>query len=211
MRMFSIAILLSSLTACGPNGESAQEQVDLQIEHVLDDAIPGDGSIHVVNRGRFVIGLETVFCSYSPGFGVDGTMISDALQSMGQSTYLPRTSKGNGALRGSGHYFGPDLAPEKQSSECLSGDPVLIRGIKTLNRSGKPYRLTLVVRQGDALWQGIVDRAAGTLHPDAFGIADDTPGNNPDDFGSSAEKDSISRDMQRLGLEFTNNLKGISD
>jgi hypothetical protein len=192
------------LVACGPVGGSAKEQAVVEIEAVPDSEIPTDGTVHVVKRGRFVIGPETLFCTYRPGFGVDGTMLSNALKSMGQSDRLKDTPKGNGASRSN-----RAIGPNHDNPDCVKGNPVLIRGIQALNRAGKPYRLTLVVRQGDALWQGVLERADGKLHPDAFGIADDMPGNNPDDFGSSAEVDSINRDMHGISLEFTNNLKGI--
>jgi hypothetical protein len=186
------------LVACGPVGDSAKEQAVVEIEAVPDSEIPTDGTVHVVKRGRFVIGPETLFCTYRSGFGLDGTMLNNTLKSIGQSYYLNGSPRGNGI-------FGPN----DDNPDCVKGNPVLIRGIQTLNRAGKPYRLTLVVRQGDALWQGVLERADGKLHPDAFGIADDMPGNNPDDFGSSAEVDSINRDMHGISLEFTNNLKGI--
>jgi hypothetical protein len=127
------------LAACGPVGGSAKEQAVVEIEAVPDSEIPDDGSVHVVKRGQFVIAPETIFCTYRLGFGLDGAMLSNALKSMGQPDYLNGSPRGNGI-------FGPN----DNNPDCVKGNPVLIRGIQTLNRAGKPYRLTLVAGSGGA-------------------------------------------------------------
>ena len=182
------------LAACGPVGGSAKEQTVVDIEAVPDSEIPSDGSIHVVKRGQFVIAPETIFCTYRLGFGLDGAMLRNALKSMGQSDYLNGSPRGNGI-------FGPN----DNNPDCVKGNPVLIRGIQALNRAGKPYRLTLVVRQGDAVWQGVVERADGR-RPE---INDFPPyREGPKDLMEV----SIDVDMQELSASFTNNLgSGLID
>lgn len=207
MRMFAMGIMLAGLAACGPSGGFAKEQSGVQIEAVPDSAIPTDGSIHVVKRGRFFITPTTLFCGVDAevddalskvgvrGLGIDGVVLGDALKKMGQSTQ---------------HSDGSNRQRILDGKHCTNdGTNVVYSGRVALNRKGEPYRLTLVVRQRDAFWQGVVERAEGKLHPNAFGIADDTPGNSPDTFGSSAEADSIGRDSSELSLAFTSDLKGM--
>jgi hypothetical protein len=155
MKSIAVVVMALGLVSCGPNGGLAQEQekgkqVVVQIEVVPDSEIPTDGSIHVSKRGEFDIQPTTQFCTFRPGSGFDGAMLRDALKALGQSDYLDGSPRTNG-----------DFGPDRPSADCSGVNPVLIRVFQTENRNGKPYRLTLVIRQGDAFWQGIVERAGG--------------------------------------------------
>lgn len=159
MRMLSIAAMLSVLGACGPDVGIAEEKGEVQIESVPDSEMPTDGSIHVIKRSKFVIEPATLFCGVDAevddalykigirGLGIDGPALSNALKTMGQLAQ---------------HIDGSARQRMLDGKHCANdGVNVIYSGHVGLNRRGKPYRLTLVVRQGDALWQGIVEHPNG--------------------------------------------------
>ena len=155
----------------------------LQPVPVPDADIPTDGTVHVVKSGKFVIKPDTLFCTYRPGFGLDESL-NNALIAIGQSDYL------NGSPRTDA------IGPEGDPKACITGNHIMIRGIQSANRTGKPYRLTLIVRQGDAFWQGILERRDG-LRSEHVDIASEDPVNL-----KSYSKASLARDMRDLSREF---------
>jgi hypothetical protein len=201
MRTLAVIAMVLGLVSCGPNGGLAQEQekgkqLVVQIEVVPDSEIPTDGSIHVSKRGRFVIGQTTLFCGVDAevdpalqqmgirGLGIDGRSLNDALRKMGQS---PQHSDGSGRQR------------MLDGKHCFNdGKNVIYSGRVGMNRNGDPYRLTLAVRQGDALWQGIVERKEGR-RPDV----EDTPHFWGPEFWT---EQSIKRDLNDLSKKFSNAL-----
>ena len=195
MKSICLATMIFALASCGPNSGIARapenEDDVVQFETVPDNEIPTDGSIHVVKRGKFVIGPDTYFCTYRPGLGLDGRHLSDAIKSLGQSDYL------NGSPR-TNDTFGPNGL----SKHCTHGAPILIRLFQTDNRTGEAYRLSLVVRQGDALWQGTVERENG-LMPGVFAVADE----NGRAAGPSKEALSLGADSTNLSREFVRTLE----
>jgi hypothetical protein len=151
------------LVACGPVGGSAKEQAVVEIETVPDSEIPTDGTVHVVKRGRFVIGPETSVCRVK-------AKVEPSLKQMAPAFYGPGI---DGVKNG---YLNEDLDGKLCRND---GKNILSHWQLIFNRAGKPYRLTLVVRQGDALWQGVVERADGKLHPEVF-----IPGNDMPEIGT---------------------------
>jgi hypothetical protein len=201
------------LVACGPVGGSAKEQAVVEIEPVPDSEIPTDGTVHVVKRGRFVIAQTTLFCGVEAevdenlramgirGIGIDGATLGAALEKLGQTTQHSDGSYRQRIL--DGKYCTND------------GKNVIYAGRVALNRAGKPYRLTLVVRQGDALWQGVLERADGKLHPEVF-----IPGNDMPEIGTidveaerkrylrKSTEQSIGLDVIEMSRQFTADLTG---
>ena len=207
MRMFAMGIMLAGLAACGPSGGFAKEQSGVQIEAVPDSAIPTDGSIHVVKRGRFVIAPTTLFCGVDAevddglskvgvrGLGIDGVVLGDALKKMGQSTQ---------------HSDGSNRQRMLDGKHCTNnGKNVVYSGRAALNRTGEPYRLTLVVRQGDAFWQGLVERLDGRRSDVSTGFPDPPLGGfevSKNELDGRLNELSIARDINDMSKKFVASL-----
>jgi hypothetical protein len=204
MRTIAAGVMALGMMSCGPSGSFVQpqerEELVVEIEAVPDSEIPTDGSIHVSKRGDFVIGQTTLFCGVDAevdpalkrigvrGLGIDGRSLNGALQKMGQST---QHSDGSGRQR------------MLDGKHCFNdGKNVIYSGRVSMNRNGKPYRLTLVIRQGQALWQGIVERTDG-LVPGVFAISDE----DGKAAGPSAAELSINGDSVNLTRKFSNYLE----
>lgn len=167
MRKFSIAIMLSGLGACGPDGEFAKEQGEVQIEAVSNNEVPIDGSIHVVKRGIFLIARDTRQCIseavVAPSLrDLDLRFAGIEMQPVYQVLRQPEYINGS-----------PRIAVIGKN--CRDATDINVQWRVELNPASKPYRLTLVVRQGDAFWQGIVERdgkrpdSSALEHPPALG------------------------------------------
>lgn len=212
MRLFTIGIILSGLTACGPSGTFVKQHGSVPTEAVRDSEIPTDGSIYVIRRGRFVIAPATLFCGVNAevdvvlskigvrGLGIDGVMLSSVVEKMGQSMQ---------------HSDGSIRQRMLDGKHCKNNEKnVVYFGLVALNRAGKPYRLTLVVRQGATLWQGVIERSETTLHPDVFIVGNDMPEIDPEiDLEAERErgvsesiKQSIHLDAVDMSQHFTAHL-----
>jgi hypothetical protein len=187
---------LFGLTSCQPGPSSTLYPTAVQ--KMLDAEFPADGRIHVQSRGRFELKPETFFCVHRPGSGLDGGLVRQALASVGQSDYW------NGAPRANGR-FG-----EKASSRCdakRTGNPIFVHGIDAPNRTGKPYRLTLAIWQGDAAWVGVVERTDGP-RPDA--LAQNVPVNDgPGMFSATQDELRKKARMEHSKLLDYNEISGI--
>jgi hypothetical protein len=142
MRMFAIATMLLGLTACEPSDGAAKERNIVEIVSVRDSEISTDGSTNIVKRGKFVIGTGTSICRVKAD-------IVPSLKEIAPAFYGPGISGvNNGYLN------------ESLDGNICSDDGVNIVSHWQLifNRSGEPYKLTLVMRQGGTFWQGTVER-----------------------------------------------------
>lgn len=150
------AFVWTALSVGGCSAEPSPQAQSVPVEAAPDGEIPTDGSIHVVKRGRFVVAPTTLFCGIDAevdnslskigvrGLGIDGIILGNALQERGQSTQ---------------HRDGSNRQRMLDEKHCKDdGNNVIYSGRVAMNRIGKPYRLTLVVRQANALWQGVIER-----------------------------------------------------
>jgi hypothetical protein len=216
MRLVGTIVVAFGLVSCGPNGglppENWGKTFVVEIEAVPDKEIPTDGTIHVVKRGKFVIEQSTLFCGASAevheamvrrgfrGLGLDGVKLRDVLHNMGQTMQ---------------HSDGSSRQRTLDGKHCFDdGKNATYSGLVDLNRAGKPYRLTLIVRQGDAFWQGTAERADGQFRPDIFIIGDDspdpetiTPAREQARYLKEALKQSIEFDAADLSNQFTDYLR----
>lgn len=190
----------SGLSGCS-NGPEASYPASVRA--MLKRELPADGRVHAQSRGNFRITPATHFCTYRPGYGLDGKQVTDALTTIGQS------DSDNGAARANG-VFGERVSPDCKDHEASS--PVFIHGREALGRNGKPYRLTLILWQGDAAWIGSIERPEGK-RADAI-VAYPPINDGPSFFGPTRAEleekerleDSRLRDMQDLSNAALNNL-----
>lgn len=154
--LFGVALAGASVTglvACGDEGVSDQAaneasvEVPAFVQELIDADFPADGEIHEQSVGEIMILPDTSVC-YSPdGFAVDSSKLFGAL---GQKKNVLSGSR---------------LRPALDGQCSFGGDTVLMKGFRSDNREGTPYRLTLAVWQGNAAWIGSVERQVGKLHP----------------------------------------------
>lgn len=190
-----------SLAACSGDGHSEPQSADVEVPDAVRDMMatdfPADGKIHAQNRGTFNVQPTTYFCTFDPGFGVNG--LQAALEEIGQSGYLDGGPRTNGI-------FGERVS--RQCAPGASGNPIFIRGFDLPNREGEPYKLVLAVWQGNptrggAVWVGGIERGSGRYHPNAFAVADDMGS----DSGERIWHSSARLDVEALSREFRSNVQ----
>lgn len=156
--MCAIAMMLGSCNNLEDGRTDVSAQMPPIIHKIMAETIPADGGIHLIyEKGSFEINPTTRFCTFRPGYGLDGRQLRDALQKLGQSEYLDGTSRASCQIRGGAS--GPGL-------DELEKGTVFIRMEKTPNRRGAPYKLVLAVWQGQptaggTVWIAGVERLNG--------------------------------------------------
>jgi len=166
-----MAMMLGSCNNLEDGRTDASAQVPPIIHKMMAETIPADGRIHLIyEKGSFEINPTTRFCTFRPGYGLDGRQLRDTLQELGQSEYLDGTSRTSCQIRGGAG--GPGLDELKMGT-------VVVRMEKAPNRRGKPYKLVLAVWQGrpaagDAVWIAAIERLNG-LRDEYLAIAAEDP------------------------------------
>lgn len=203
-RAASCAIMGASLgiTGCSKGPEASYPAT---VHTMLKAAFPADGRIHAQSRGSFRITPATHFCTYRPGYGVDGKQVTDVLASIGQSDYEDGTARANGIF---GERVSPDCSGDKAKAS------VFVHGKEARGRNGMPYKLTLILWQGDAVWVGLIEQPQGK-RADAI-VANPPVNDGPSFFGPSRTmleekeryEDSRRRDMEDLSKAALGRLVG---
>jgi hypothetical protein len=151
--MFAMSALVTVLVCCKGEAEPSDDRTASSFEapafvqELIETDFPADGKIHVQSVGEITISPDTWVC-YSPdGFVVDPRKLFAAL---GQKENVLSGSRFRPALDG----------------QCnLGSDMVLMKGLRSENREGAQYKLTLAVWQGNAAWVGGVERLDHEWHP----------------------------------------------
>jgi len=180
-----MAMMLGSCSGAKNEGTDISTQVPPAIHEMMEKTIPADGKFHLIySKGDFEITPTTRFCTFRPGYGLDGRQLRDALQELRQSDYLHGTSRASCQLRN--RVGAPGL-------DELEKGTIVIRMEKAPNRHGKPYKLVLAVWQRDlaadnAVWVGALERLNG-LRDEYVAIAAEDPEKFEIYSKSSADRD----------------------
>jgi hypothetical protein len=140
-----------ALMGCGgaANEKSAQAQVmpvPAHIQKAMAAEFPADGQIHVQSKGKIRPDLAAAWCRYKPTIADFATKEAPNLLGPGYDELQ------NGEVR----------EPLADGTVCTDdGRNIASKWVLTKNRKGKPYKLVLVVWQGDAFWAGSLERTAG--------------------------------------------------
>ena len=183
---------LIALASC----DSGEPAIPPEVQRLTEADFPADGNIHVIrSSGRFRIRQDTEFCTFRPGYGLDGTGLAEALEKKGQSAYFDGRTRTNCATDD------PDFL---ERLPALHGTAVFIRVTQSDNRRGEPYKLVLTVWQGDpakggGLWAGGVERGTDAYHPRTVVVGGDLG----HDSGERDWSNSISLDATDLSESFT--------
>ncbi|MHA6318302.1 hypothetical protein ACXYN8_11660 [Altererythrobacter sp. CAU 1778] len=128
------------------------------IERAMNTEFPADGRIHLLySEGYFDIGPTTQFCTVRPGYGLDGRQLREALEDLGQSSYLNGTSRLSCQI--------DHRAGEVENDELGYGKVMI--SMRKMQSDHKPsYRLVLAAWQDDsngvaAVWVGGIERRNG--------------------------------------------------
>lgn len=171
---------------------------------MMAERFPADGEIHLVHSvGAFQVEPDTQFCTFRPGYGIDGTTLSDALNDRGQSTYWngsPRTNCSTDNLK----FFGRPAE--------LKRNAVFMRVTHSENAIGQPYKLVLAVWQGDpakggAAWVGGVERNPDTYLPCESCFAEIVHGEIRGTDQIEPVRSSMNQDVDALGRAFVAQLE----
>jgi hypothetical protein len=132
------------LSGCDNNIE---EPIPESVQSIIPKNLVGDGEFQYSSIGRFQVLPDTLFCTFRPGYGLNGAIVDEEMSKAGKSINFP-----GGPLR-----INADAGEER----CSPVKSIYVRGFVSENRSGKPYKLVLVLWQGRAAWAGVVERSDG--------------------------------------------------
>lgn len=185
------------------DSDHAAVQIPAKVRDMMKREIPADAQIHVQTVGRIEITKETEVCDLGRAsndrehvFGIDSGKLFGAL---GQDA---------------SNIAGSDRQTRADSPRCQREHSVFIRGVRSSNRQGEPYELTLAVWQGsrpEAVWIGKVERPDG-VRPDQAGKQPFRDGIPPPSWIQKSQdrryqvEKSEAEDVEDLSTQFVNSL-----
>ena len=146
----SLIILAALLSGC-ERGNAMRENDALPLIDLPEASIPADGSLKAISAGVFKITPTTILCIADPHienslgqfrYMFAGIDLSDVYSAAHSETDLGASAK------------------HGQLGKSCGQSPVNITMAWRLgmNGGGDPYRITLIARQEDTYWQGVIDR-----------------------------------------------------
>lgn len=157
-----VTVVASMVSAC-----SGAPTVPLSVQRIINSPLPSDGKLYVQKAGNFIIDDRTRFCTFRPGFGIEG--LGSAILRSDKSKNLSVTERANGTWgRKTTHGCTQADSPRNRS--------VFIYGVAGNNRSGGPYRIDFAIWQGTSFWIARIERPDGKRQDataDTLPIGDD--------------------------------------
>jgi hypothetical protein len=190
VRAVAAIVVMVALSGCDQGAKTAA--MPAVVQQMVAAEFPADGEIHEQSRRKIVVGPTTKFCTYVPGFGIDG--LNQAFQKIGQSNYVNDTNRTN-------YTFGDRVSPECDGK--FGSSDIIYIASHLSSRDDKSYRLILSIWQGGsagaptAVWVGGIERMDGGSLPDI---------SNPYDRNPLPFK--LEEDVRDLSRKFLNNVFG---